>query len=117
MSAKFYKGLSLFLLGVIVGIIVGVAVDADTVYQTTIKKLKQKNSPDAEMTVTAPAPPEKSRKDIRMEKKEDRQREREIRKTNRKKKRTTFITNPRPWRGGPGDSVVLYRSPVLLYRS
>jgi hypothetical protein len=79
--SRIWLWLFLVFVGYSGGILTGVAVDVDVVYETTIKKLKQKRSPGSTMDVTVDVPPpEKSKKEIRKE-------ERDKRKAARKEKR------------------------------
>ena len=68
------------------GIITGVVVDVDTVYQTTIERLKQKNSPGGEIIIDVDTiiEPEKSKKELRKENRKGRKDEREQDKAIRK---------------------------------
>ena len=77
--SRIWLWLFLIFIGFSGGIIVGVIVDVDTVYETTVKKLKQKNSPGGEIVVDIePGSQEKSKKEIR---KEEREAKKEARKT------------------------------------
>ena len=65
--------LALILAGFSGGVIVGVMVDVDTVVKATIKKIKQKNSSGEIVVDMNPTPgAEKSKKEIRKEKRENR---------------------------------------------
>lgn len=91
--SRIWLWLFLIFLGFSGGIVTGVIVDVDTVYETTIEKIKQKRSPGGEIIVdvdvTNPQP--KSNKEIRKEerdaKKNQRQVDRQTRKASRKLKR------------------------------
>ena len=74
------------LLGLSGGIVIGVVVDVDTVYQTTIERLKQKNSPGGEIVIDVDTiiEPGKSKKQLRKEKRGARKEEREVKKAIRK---------------------------------
>ena len=76
----------LVMIGYSGGIITGVVVDVDTVYHTTVKKLKQKNSPDGTIVVDVDTTiePGKTKKEIRKEKRDTRKEDREIKKAIRK---------------------------------
>lgn len=68
------------------GIVIGVVVDADQVYHTTIKKIRQNKSPDGTLLIDfdATTGEQKSKKEIRQEKKDERQVDRVIKKEKRK---------------------------------
>ena len=86
--SRFWLWFSLVMIGYSGGIVTGVVVDVDQVYHTTVKKLKQKNSPGGEIIVDVDTGEEvKSKKEIRAEKKEERQRNRAMKKAKRKMKR------------------------------
>lgn len=73
--------LALIFFGFSGGIVIGVIVDVDTVYETTVKKIKQKRSSgDLVVEVETNTGEVKSKKEIRNEK-------RDLRKENRKKKK------------------------------
>jgi len=74
-----------FLIGVIAGIIIGVLIDRDTVYRTVqkIARIKVKNSSNVSDLVDIAAP-----------KKEQRQRNRQIRRDNRKNLRANKQSTP-----------------------
>lgn len=83
--SKIWMGIALILIGFSGGIIVGVVVDADQVYHTTIERIKQKKSGGSiVIDVDTQTGDLKTKKQIRQEKKEDRQVDREIRKAHRK---------------------------------
>lgn len=86
--SRIWLWLFLVFVGYSGGIITGVVVDVDSVYHTTVKKLKQKKSPDGTIVVDVDTAiePGKSKKEIR---KEDRQVKKEIRKAARKKRKDT----------------------------
>ncbi len=78
--------LALLFIGYSGGIITGVFVDTDQVYHTTIKKIRQNKSPDGTLVIdfdsTTGEP--KSKKEMRQEKKEERQVDKAIKKQKRK---------------------------------
>lgn len=84
--SRIWLWLFLVFLGYSGGIVTGVVVDVDTVYQTTVKRLKQKNSPGGtiDVVVDVDNPPPKTRKEIREERREERQAERAIKKAAKK---------------------------------
>ena len=86
-ASRFWLWLSLILIGYSGGIITGVVVDADQVYHTTVKKLKQKDSPGGTIHVDVDTGEVKSKKEIRQEKREKRQEDRAVKKAQRKLKR------------------------------
>lgn len=82
---KIWLYLALIFLGFSGGIIVGVIIDVDTVYETTVKKIKQKKSSgDLVVDVETNTQEAKSKKEIRAEKKEARQQKREFKKAARR---------------------------------
>jgi len=91
--SRIWLWLFLVMVGYSGGIVTGVVVDVDSVYHTTIEKLKQKNSPGGEIIVDVDTDiqPEKSKKEVRKEerekRREERQRDRAIRKSVGKKKK------------------------------
>jgi len=86
--SRIWLWLFLVFVGYSGGIVTGVVVDVDTVYETTIKRLKQKNSPGGEIIVdVTTGEPVKSKKELRQERKEDRQQEKAIKKAARKQRR------------------------------
>ena len=71
-ASKIWFWLSLILIGYAGGIVTGVVVDADQVYHTTVKKIRQNRSPDGQIVVDVTAPETKSKKEIRQDKRADR---------------------------------------------
>ena len=86
MKKNIWMIIAILFIGYSAGIVTGVVVDVDTVYHTTVKKLKQKNSPDGTFVVDVDTTiePEKSKREIR---KEERQKDREIRKAEKRMER------------------------------
>ena len=83
--SKIWLYLALIFLGFSGGILVGVIVDVDTKYEMVVKKIKsKKSSGDLVIDVTSNTDELKTKKEIRLEKKEARQIEREIRKASRR---------------------------------
>ena len=80
--------IGLIFIGYSGGIITGVVVDVDSVYHTTVKKLKQKNSPDGTIVVEVDTTieAEKSKKELRIEKRTEKRLERKERKNTDKMK-------------------------------
>lgn len=81
---KIWFIIALLFIGYSGGIITGVVVDVDTVYHTTVKKLKQKDSPGGSIVIDIENPEVKSKKELRQEKRDTRQEDREIKKAIRK---------------------------------
>lgn len=70
-ASKLWMYAALIFLGFSGGIIVGVMVDADQIYHTTVKKIKQKKSSgDLVVEVETNTGELKSKKEIRQEKRE-----------------------------------------------
>jgi len=90
-KGKIWMIIALLSIGCSGGIVIGVVVDADQVYHTTIKKIRQKKSPEGSIVVDVEAGTGevKTNKEIRQEKKDDRQEDRQIRKAQRKLQRQT----------------------------
>lgn len=85
-KGKIWMIIALLFIGYSGGIITGVFVDTDQVYNTTIKKIRQNKSPDGTLVIDfdATTGEQKSKKEIRQEKKEEKQADREIKKQKRK---------------------------------
>lgn len=85
-KGKIWMVLALLFIGYSGGVITGVVVDADQVYHTTIKKIRQNRSPDGTLVidVDSASGEQKSKKELRKEKKAERQVDREIKKQQRK---------------------------------
>ena len=84
--SRIWLWFALVLIGYSGGIITGVVVDVDTKYETVIKNLKQKKSPGGTIVVDVETTSEqKSRKELRQDKKDKRQGEREIRRAAKQK--------------------------------
>ena len=73
--SRFWLWVALILLGYSGGIITGVVVDADQVYHTTIKNIKQKRS--GGQIIIDTSDPVKSKKEIRKEKRAKRRADRQ----------------------------------------
>lgn len=74
---RFWLFLALILIGYSGGIITGVIVDADQVYHTTIKKIRQGRSPGGRIILDVDTDNSvKSRKELRQERREKRREER-----------------------------------------
>lgn len=83
--SRIWLWITLILLGFSGGIIVGVIVDIDTVYETTVKKVKsRKSSGDIVIDVRTNTDEVKSKKEIRQEKKDHRENSRLKKKSDRK---------------------------------
>ena len=85
---KIWMFIGLIFIGYSGGIITGVVVDVDSVYHTTVKKLKQKNSRDGTIVVEVDTTieAEKSKKELRIEKRTEKRLERKERKNTDKMK-------------------------------
>lgn len=71
MTKKIWFVLALLFMGFSAGIITGVVVDVDKVYNTTVKKIRQKNGRDVLIDIE-PVEPEKSKKELRRERRKNR---------------------------------------------
>ncbi len=78
--------IALLFIGYSGGILTGVVVDADQVYHTTIKKIRQNKSPDGTLVIDfdATTGEQKSKNEMKQEKKEEKKQAR-IRAKNEKK--------------------------------
>ena len=83
--SRIWLWLFLIFVGFSGGIVVGVIVDVDEVYHTTVKKIKQKNSSgEIVIDVEVGDEPEKTKKELREEKRKKRRADREINRAERK---------------------------------
>ena len=108
--------LALILIGYSAGIVTGVVVDVDTVYETTIKRIKQKNSPDGTIVVDVDTGEQvKTKKEIR---KEDREIKKAIREKRRDRKKTVKEINHNRAKSDKKVSLHIwnYKSSVLHLR-
>lgn len=71
MTKKIWFVLALLFMGFSAGIITGVVVDVDKVYNTTVKKIRQKNGRDVLIDIET-VDPEKSKKELRKERRKER---------------------------------------------
>ena len=80
--SRIWLWVALVLFGFAGGIVVGVVVDVDNVYETTIKNIKQRRSPGGIITIDqdTQVQPGKSKKEIRQTKREQKRNDRESRK-------------------------------------
>jgi len=78
--SRIWLWLFLITLGFSGGIITGVVVDIDTVYETTVKKIKQKNSSGDLIVDVEVEEVEKSKKEIREERRNKRREKRKLKK-------------------------------------
>ena len=76
-KGKIWMIIALLFIGYSGGIITGVFVDTDQVYNTTIKKIRQNKSPDGTLVIDfdATTGEQKSKKEIRQEKKDEKKAE------------------------------------------
>lgn len=96
MKKNIWMIIAILFIGYSAGIVTGVVVDVNNVYHITVKKLKQKNSPDGSIVIDVDTTiePGKSKKELRKENREgkkqirksNRDRRKEIREINRKRK-------------------------------
>lgn len=79
---KIWSYLAVGFLFLALGILIGVWVDTDTVYNTDIKRNKQKGNANELIIDVKPSDQGKTKKEIRLEKREDRKEERKARRSN-----------------------------------
>jgi len=77
-ARKIYIVATFLFIGFAAGIITGVVIDADQVYHTTVKRIKQKNS-SGEISIDID-PVEKTKREIRKERREERREQRKERR-------------------------------------
>lgn len=77
MKKNYWMIIALLFIGFSGGIVVGVVVDEDQVYHTTVKRLKQKDSPGATITIDQETELPRTRKEQRQIDREHRRAERE----------------------------------------
>jgi len=77
--------IALLFIGYSGGIITGVVIDVDSVYHTTVKKLKQKDSPGGSIVIDMDTTiePSKSKKEIRKAKRDERKDSKKVDKMNK----------------------------------
>jgi len=85
MKKNIWVFLTVLLVGYSGGVITGVMVDEDQIYNTTVKKIRQKRSTgDIVIDVDPPAKSSLSKKELREKKKEERKQERKERRKEKK---------------------------------